>query len=98
MIIKQNFKIYTGKYENLRNLLKITEIIRKITEIKKNLRKLFTAKIVKIIRCYLIILFLKKFQRIKVIRKLNKYFDPNWLRKVHGFKYKQNLKIINFAF
>ena len=62
----------------------------------KNLRKLFTAKIVKIIRCYLIILFLKKFQRIKVIRKLNKYFDPNWLRKVHGFKYKQNLKIINW--
>ena len=50
-------------------------------------REIITAKIIAYLRFYWIILFLKKFQNIKFVRKLTKYFDPNWLRKISGFSY-----------
>ncbi len=62
----------------------------------KNFRKILTAKIVKMIRCYLIIVLLKKLKKIRFIRKVIKYFDPNWLRKIHGFNYRPNIKIIEW--
>ncbi|MAJ58288.1 MAG: hypothetical protein CMI74_09555 [Candidatus Pelagibacter sp.] len=60
------------------------------------LREVITAKIVAHLRFYWIILFLKKFQKIKFIRKLTKYFDPNWLRKISGFSYSPLIKIISW--
>ena len=60
------------------------------------LRKNITAKITLHLRLYWIILFLKKFQKIKFIRKLTKYFDPNWLRKITGFNYSPFIKIITW--
>ena len=62
----------------------------------KKLREIITAKIIVHLRFYWIILFLKKFQSIKFIRKLTKYFDPNWLRKISGFSYSPLIKIITW--
>ena len=59
-------------------------------------REIITAKIIVYLRLYWIILFLKKFQNIKFVRKLTKYFDPNWLRKVSGFSYSPLIKIITW--
>lgn len=60
------------------------------------LRELITAKVIVHLRFYWIILFLKKLQNIKFIRKLCKYFDPNWLRKIIGFNYSPLIKIITW--
>ena len=62
----------------------------------KKLRERITAKLVVNLRSYWIILFLKKFQNTKFIRKLTKYFDPNWLRKIYGFNYYSLIKIITW--
>ncbi len=62
----------------------------------KKLRERITAKLVVNLRSYWIILFLKKFQNTKFIRKLTKYFDPNWLRKISGFNYYSLIKIITW--
>ena len=62
----------------------------------KKLRKIITAKIIVYLRFYWIILFLKRFQNIKFVRKLTKYFDPNWLRKISGFVYSPLIKIITW--
>ena len=59
-------------------------------------REIITAKIIVYLRFYWIILFLKKFQNIKFVRKLTKYFDPNWLRKISGFSYTPLIKIITW--
>ena len=59
-------------------------------------REIITAKIIIYLRLYWIILFLKKFQNIKFVRKLTKYFDPNWLRKISGFSYSPLIKIITW--
>ena len=59
-------------------------------------RDIITAKIIIYLRLYWIILFLKKFQNIKFVRKLTKYFDPNWLRKISGFSYSPLIKIITW--
>lgn len=59
-------------------------------------REIITAKIIAYLRFYWIILFLKKFQNIKFVRKLTKYFDPNWLRKISGFSYSPLIKIITW--
>ena len=59
-------------------------------------REIITAKIIVYLRLYWIILFLKKFQNIKFVRKLTKYFDPNWLRKISGFSYSPLIKIITW--
>ena len=60
------------------------------------LRETITARIIIYLRFYWIILFLQKFQNIKFIKKLTKYFDPNWLRKISGFRYTPLLKIITW--
>lgn len=55
-----------------------------------------STKIVSLVRCYPVLLFLKNSQNIRFFRKITRYFDPNYLRRNTLFYCRPCIKIIRW--